>query len=57
MAERQPGRLRKQGMRIDLTEIIERGEGAFLLFPMKTRVLWIWHTAGRAHGQNRQHPA
>ncbi len=36
-------------MRVDLTEIIERGEGAFLLFPMKTRVLWVWHAGGRAH--------
>lgn len=53
MARTQPGRLEKQGMRIDLSEIIERGEGAFLLFPMKTRVLWVWHAGGRAHRRQR----
>ena len=36
-------------MRVDLTEIIERGEGAFLVFPMRTRVYYTWHVAGRAH--------
>lgn len=46
-------RRRKHGMRIDLTEIIERGEGAYLIFPMKTRVTYSWHAAGRAHLRQR----
>lgn len=41
-------------MRVDLTEIIERGEGAFLVFPMRTRVHYTWHVAGRAHLRRRE---
>ena len=53
MVDRRRGTPRNQGMRIDLSEIIERGEGAFLLFPMKTRVAWVWHAGGRAHKRQR----
>lgn len=53
MALERLGHLERQGMRIDLTEIIEKGEGAFLLFPMKTRVWYDWHAGGRAHVRRR----
>lgn len=45
---------RQKRMRIDLTALIERGEGAFLVFPMKTRVTYAWYAAGRAHLRRRE---